>query len=354
MSTSIETVEQLLDRPESASAQSHVRSIQAPSSFEWLFVLTGGLAFALPLLFWVGEQSLGQEELIHWYFWIGSIVSAPHVYATYVRLHRKIQDGSVAWWMGFPWYFAWAALLVVSLWAGFYVQVLTAINVWQSWHYLRQTYGVSCLYGQQTNMDNLDRRIRYWAYHFTFPWLIIGRWDMLYTIWNGKTSDAIIPVDFGVTVMYPLGLVALAGIYLAVVGEIRLIIKNKWNYRPIGLLCYAICIGIHWYGFLIPSHYQRGFFAVTIFHAIQYMALIWHFERQTAIESGNKIAISIPTLVGFMAFWGLLYLVGCGFEQQFLPFVSHWWADASTILLAAISAHHYSVDTFIWRRNVGK
>lgn len=354
MSASIENVERLLEDPNAIESRAISKTIHSPTSFEWLFVITGSIAFVLPILLWMGEQTLGSESPIYWYFWMGSLVSAPHVYATYVRLYRKIRDKSVSMWIGFPAYFGCVGVLFIALYAGFYVEALTAVNVWQSWHYLRQTYGVSCLYGNQTSFDEVDRRIRYWAYHLVFPWLIFGRWDMLHTIWNGQSSDAIIPVSFGPAVMYPLSLIAMAGFYLAIVGEVRLIANNKANYRPIGLFCFVTCMLVHWYGFMVPEHYQRGFFAVSIFHAVQYMALVWHFEHQTAKEKGNRIAIAVTPLVGFLVFWLMLYLVGYEFEQQFLPFLGSFWLDASTILFAAISAHHYSVDTFIWRRNVGK
>jgi hypothetical protein len=354
MSTSIESVERLLDHPHSAETRSMAKVAALPSPFEWMFVITGALAFVLPILFWVGEQTLGGEDPIHWYFWMGALVSAPHVYATYVRLHRKIQDNSVSWWIGFPAYFGWVAILCYALYLGYYVEAMTAVNVWQTWHYLRQTYGVGCLYGQQSTMDDLDRKIRYWSYHLVFPWLIFGRWDMLHTIWRGVSSDAIIPVNFGPAVLYPLSLIAMAGFYLAIVGEIRLLVNNKANYRPVGLICYVTCMAIHWYGFMVPSHYQRGFFAVSIFHAIQYMALVWHFEHQTARTRGNRMALAVSPLVGFLLFWLMLFLVGHEFEQHFLPYIGSWSVHLSTILFAAISAHHYSVDTFIWRRSVGR
>jgi hypothetical protein len=34
--------------------------------------------------------------------------------------------------------------------------------------------------------------------------------------------------------------------------------------------------------------------------------------------------------------------------------MTQWWLMASSILLAAISVHHYTVDSFLWRRSVGK
>jgi hypothetical protein len=114
----------------------------APSAFEWFFVVSGGMALALPLVLWLGETGLSRSDTIRWYFWINALISSPHVYSTYVRLHRKTREGKVTWWLGFPTYFAIAGLLAVVSWQGFFIEAMTAVNVWQSYHYVRQVYGV--------------------------------------------------------------------------------------------------------------------------------------------------------------------------------------------------------------------
>jgi hypothetical protein len=338
----------------SDSAQDATRpaTISSPSLFEWFFVISGGLALFLPFILLIGERELQYEQFIHWYFWLSAIIGSPHVYSTYVRQHRKIQEGRSSWWLGIPSYVGIVGLLTLIHHFGWFLEAITAINVWQSFHYLRQTYGVACLYGTQRKMDSTDRRLRWWAYHFFFPYLIIGRWDMLYDAWGGQ-SYSFIPMNFDESLMKLLGAFAVMGVYTQVIAECRLIVRNGRDYRPSGLICYAICLGIHYYGFMVLSHFHRGFEAVTFFHALQYLALVWVLERKQRAAAGNRWIVSVPNLAGFLIFWAVLFFLGYGWEQHLTTSLQHWWLIASTILLSSISAHHYLVDSFIWRRSVG-
>lgn len=352
MSTTLDQVEAMLHMAEDAPATPSARSVTAPSPFEWFFVIGGGLAVFLPFILLVGEQELAQEQFIHWYFWLSVIIGSPHVYSTYVRQQRKISEKKSSIWLGLPAYLAIVGLLSIIHYGGWFVETITAVNVWQSFHYLRQTYGVGCLYGGQKNFDEADRRLRWWAYHLVFPYLIIGRWDMLYDAWGGQAYE-LIPVNFDESVMFFLGIVALFGIYAQCIAEARLIRRNGRDYRPTGLICYAICMGIHYYGFMIVTHFQRGFEAVTFFHAMQYLALVWVLERRQRAAAGNRWIKAVPNLIGFLLFWLTLYLLGFGWEQYLTTALEHWWLIASTILLSSISVHHYIVDSFLWRRSVG-
>lgn len=353
MSAIITSADQVLHDAEAGRVDARAAAGNVPSPFEWLFVITGGLAFFLPLVWWIGEDELLASERIHWYFWASALISSPHVYSTYVRQYRKTREGKISWWLGLPAYLGMVIALVGISWAGYYVEVITAVNVWQSFHYLRQTYGVGCLYGGQKILDATDRRIRWWAYHLCFPYLILGRWDMLYDAWGGKSYE-LIPVNVDDMLLRWLGLVAIGGIYLQLVLEARSLLKNGRAYRPTGLVCFIVFLGVHWYGFTVLSHYQRGFFTVTIFHALQYLALVWVLERKHYIDRGFKVLELVPNFFGFALFWLVLYGLGYGWEQKVTVALSHWWLMASSILLAAISAHHYTVDSFLWRRSVGR
>lgn len=323
-----------------------------PSAFEWLFVITGGLAVCLPFVLWMGEDALGRTDKIRWYFWINALISSPHVYSTYIRVHRKIAEGKLPWWLGLPGYFGVVGLMAVGSAAGYFIEVMTAVNVWQSFHYVRQSYGVGCLYGRQEKFDDTDRRLRWWAYHLVFPALILGRWDTIYHVWGGKTYS-FIPMDFSATVLTCLWTVAALGGAAALAAEWRLARNNGARYNPASLLCYLVCMGIHAYGFVVASHFQRGFFAVTVFHSVQYLALVWITERRQALQRGVRWVAVAPNLVGFAAFWTFLFVLGYGYENHVTVALSSYWTQASAVLLAAISAHHYTIDSFIWRRSAG-
>ncbi|MCA9062583.1 MAG: hypothetical protein KDA96_05975 [Planctomycetaceae bacterium] len=353
MSVTLNQVETLLHDAEAvAPATPTTRPVPQPTSFEWIFVITGGLMVFLPFILLIGEHELAQEEHVHWYFWLSVLIGSPHVYSTYVRQHRKIREGRSSAWLGIPAYLAIVVALTLLHRGNVFVETITLVNVWQSFHYLRQAYGVGCLYGGQKTFDHTDRRLRWWAYHFTFPWLIIGRWDMLYDAWGGQSYE-LIPVNFDAAFMRFLGAVALIGVYTQIVAEIRLIRRNGRNYRPTGLICYVVCLGIHYYGFMILTHFQRGFEAVTFYHAMQYLALVWVLERRQRSATGNSWITAIPNLAGFALFWLVLYLLGFGWEQYLTTALERWWVIASTILLSSISVHHYIVDSFLWRRSVG-
>src|SRR5689334_11548225 len=96
------------------------------SMFEWLFVVLGGLPFFLPFIFTMGESGLSRTAPIYWYFWMNACISAPHVYSTYYRLGRKISEGKVSIWMGFPCYALWVAILAAASLKGYFIHAMTA------------------------------------------------------------------------------------------------------------------------------------------------------------------------------------------------------------------------------------
>src|SRR5205807_10139645 len=164
--------------------------------FDWLFIVLGGIPLFLPFLFFMGESGLSKSAPVYWYFWMNAVTSAPHVYSTYCRLGRKIGEGMVTGWMGFPCYALCVGLLALASVKGFFLQAMTGVNVWQSVHYVRQVYGVSRLYGRGEFADARVRRLSYYAFHLSMPLFVLGRWHTLYTVWGGRPSTTIIPVHF--------------------------------------------------------------------------------------------------------------------------------------------------------------
>jgi hypothetical protein len=73
-----------------------------PTPFEWFFVIGGGLVLFLPFILWMGENECGGAGKIQWYFWVSALISAPHVYSTYVRQYRKTREGKVKLVIGCP------------------------------------------------------------------------------------------------------------------------------------------------------------------------------------------------------------------------------------------------------------
>jgi hypothetical protein len=322
-------------------------------AFDWMFVILGGLPLCLPFIFQMGESGLSQRAPVYWYFWINAVISAPHVYSTYWRLGRKIHEKRVPAWVGFPAYAVFVGLLMLASANGFFVHAMTAVNVWQSLHYLRQVYGVSRLYTREGLVDEAVRKISYAAFHLAMPLFILGRWDVLYTVWGGKPSDAIIPVNISDLLMSACWILAGFGMLAGVVSEVLRYERSKNGYDPAPAVILVIYFAIHFFGFISITYYQRGFFAVTIFHAVQYLGLVWVLEREQALGWIKNAYTAAPAVISFALFWAALFGAGYVFENYLLPSTRTVWPLLATVALSAISAHHYFVDTFIWRRTAG-
>src|SRR6202011_5682994 len=112
------------------------------------------------------------------------------------------------------------------------------------------------------------------------PLFVFGRWDTLYTVWRGIPSNVIIPVHFPPLFMNACWALFCGAVGLGLLAEARKMGRGLRSYDPIGLVTMLAFYVIHAYGFLSVSHYQRGFFAVTIFHGVQYLGLLWLLENQ--------------------------------------------------------------------------
>lgn len=322
--------------------------------FDVLFVILGGLPLYLPLMWYVGESSFAQSVPFDWLFWGNQLVSMPHVWATYARLNRKIIEKKVHPLYGWPAYAIILATLAYATTQGFVLYVLTAVNVWQSYHYLRQTYGVSRFFARPEGETELERKLSFWAYHAAMPVLVLGRWNMLYIFWQGKPSDAIIPVSIPFPLLAFLGVVAAAGLGAGIYAEI-LKFKRMPKYDCSGFLNLVTYLGIHWYGFLCMQFYYMGFLAVTLFHAIQYLAIAWRLEekQQSSRAIQTKFLQMVPPSLSFVVFVGMLYLCGDFMQTHVFSIGDRFWPHFAATALSTISAHHYLVDTVLWNKKAG-
>lgn len=322
------------------------------SGFEWFFVVFGGLPLILLMLAFVGEEQLGQVNPVNYYFWVNAIVSAPHVYSTLLRLGRKIHQKKVSWLVGWPAYLGFCAILAVGAWKGRRLELMTAVNVWQSFHYARQGYGVHAFYNRGPAVDDLQRKLVWLAFHLAMPLFVLGRWHVLWLVWDGKPSDAIIPMSLSPFALEACWALALAGMALAVFAELRRASRTVGAFSPVGIFTTATYFGMHIFGFVQIEFYQRGFFAVTVFHAVQYLALVWVLEA----KAQSTVSVKLGRFTGraaFYALWVGIFALAYFWEQVVTVQASKYVASFSAVALGAVSAHHYFADAFIWRGKVG-
>jgi len=325
------------------------------TAFEWQFVILGGMVFFLPIIMFFSEPLLASKNPISWYFWMTAIISMPHVNAGYVRLQRKISEGKLSAFYGLPLYLIFVVLLGVAALFGRYLEFMTAVNVWQSFHYVRQVYGVSRIYGRENRETKLTRRLTYFAYHLAMPLFVLGRWNLFFIVWKGQHTDDIIPLHMPDVLMTCCFVLAFVGIVLGLAAELFKVRQNQ-VYNPVGLINLLVYYAIHCFGFLSVSFYFRGFYAVTIYHAVQYLGLVWLQEKRQRKNPAAYLCLwdRTPVVVAFLAFWLLIVLIGSTITESVIPSLNIYWLQWSAVLLGAQSAHHYAIDTFLWRAKVGR
>lgn len=334
-------------------------SIGKNSMFDVLFIILGGLPFYMPFFLWVGEYRVAQHIPIDWALWGNQIVSLPHVFATYARLTRKIEEKKVSYWVGWP---AWTAILILLIGTSFYtfngykvvLYVLTAVNVWQSYHYLRQVYGISRYLGRDYAQTEMERTLLFWAYHGAMPLFVFGRWNTINILWHGKASDAIIPVGFPAPFMTVCWALAGIAVAMGIAAEV-LRYKRSTTYNCTNVLTLGTYYVMHWYGFVSITYNAIGFLAITVWHAVQYLGMVWKLEdRQNCSRMlGTKVLKLVPSGLSFLLFGVFLYITGDFIENHIFTIGNIYFPQFAAMCLSTISAHHYLSDTFIWGRKAG-
>ncbi len=247
---------------------------------------------------------------------------------------------------------------MASIAYGKFLLLATAINVWQSFHYLRQVYGVGRFVSRDSGETDKERKLTFWAYHLAVPLFVLGRWDTIFIAWHGKPTDYIWPVDVPDPVMNVCWVLAGIGLSTGLFSEaMRFKRKGASSFSIVPLMNLLVYYILHYFGFLSVEYFQRGFFAVTAFHAIQYMAISWVLEDKKKSEETvtGQLLLSVPNVVkrySFVVFYLMLLLLAYLLDNVATR-INVFWLQGSAVLLLALSAHHYTVDTRIWRKAAG-
>jgi hypothetical protein len=324
------------------------------SLLEWQLIIFGGLVFSLPIVLLMGENTLWSKNPIAWIFWANALFNAPHVFSTWVRLQRKIAEKRIAKFYGLPLYICVAGILAIAVVEKLYLEVMTAISVWQNFHYARQVYGVGRFYTDRSQETVLDRKLMFWAFHLAMPLFVLGRWSVLYTAWHGKSSNEVIPVQMPDAAMALFWVLALVGLCLGL--SMEFLKFRRPVYNPVGLVILLVYFLLHWFGFLSVAFYLRGFIAISIYHAIQYLGMVWINERKERKQSAPLLGLwsNASPRVSFLCFWLILFSVGFVAEHKILVWFNVYWASFAMVILSAMSTHHYAVDTIMWRAKMGQ
>lgn len=365
-----------------------------------------GGALAAYALFFV-HAGLGWDMVGIWFLWV-VLLDGPHFFGTLsrtffdrqeLRQRRRLLVGSLAWYLVGPGAvaLAWGLYeLGVTAYQLPWKLYLTFFGLWAYWHIVRQHYGFMRLY-QKKNDDThpldarLDSALLYGGLLLPFVVFIIRHADVreqiglpeALPVWpslpEGGPLAALFDGAYLAGLAWEHGVVvvsaALVGT-LALAFAVRQMLRVRQGEKINGpkILFLLAVVPLHVYVCFSPAVLTASLLAfsafITIFHDIQYHAIVWFHHRNRYHRPGvdpkryglaPKISRNLLTYFGIAIFFALVFrLLGCTFAVH--PGCTPFLITSDVHLFGALNGdallkgfmlgfplQHYFIDQFIWK-----
>jgi len=313
--------------------------------FDYLFV-GGGLSLVLTAYLLSGGASWASALLQAQLPALILLSNSAHFAASTVRLYTK-KDG----FESFP--FLTMVLPLVSivvlsagvlgpetLGRGLQALYLT----WSPYHYAAQAYGLALMYGYRSG-STFGEAERLWLRlsclcPFLFAFVSSSEAGLGWLVPRSLLS---LPILENLRAVAATGLKALS--FLLPVGLFLWLLRGPRPRLPLLSLLVVVANGIWW----ITLVYMQAFVWATVFHGLQYLAIVVIFHvRERVAAPGNTASWWSHALRFYLACLVLGFLL---FQVWPYGYVLLGFTLAQSLLLvtAVINIHHFVVDAYIWR-----
>jgi len=228
------------------------------------------------------------------------------------------------------------------------------VVVWGIWHGLMQTYGFGRIY--DAKVRSFAKRTQWLDLAMCIAWFstaVIVSPSRMYRIIYTYHLRIGAPMPSGTTIQ------AIQGIALAITAVItalfliNLFVTWRAGERPspIKLVLFATSFGFWWFSNVAVENMVVGVAMFEIFHDVQYLTIVWIFNRGRAEQGGaggftrflfRKSGVFVGVYVGLVAAYGSIGLLKRGVDSELLQNVLTGVIAASTLL-------HFYFDGFIWK-----
>ena len=321
-------------------------------TYDWLFFL-GAPMLALSLGILVSGSSLatdtwlfgGEDDTLVGFF-IGTLVHA-HLVAVFFRSH-----GNPAIRTRYPIRFfvvpvvLWLAI-VVSPWVAAAVTVVATF--WDVWHSGAQTFGFARIYERNHGTPpELGRRLDFVLQQVLYAGPILAGatlmdhvdsfasfervGDALFTAVPAQVEGHARYLTYGVLAVGTAVVVAYVVVYW------RLARRGDWTppWLKIWLVASTGFVSIYTWGF---NSWGQAFLIMNLFHAVQYLALVWAMEGK---RIAKLVGLAARPRVALALFLASTLVYGLGVQALDADLTTLW---AITIV---VSLMHFWYDAFVW------
>jgi hypothetical protein len=229
--------------------------------------------------------------------------------------------------------------------------------VWGIWHALAQTYGFARIYGAKAGAGDRASALCDRA--------LLVAWFTTAVVWSPLRLFYLL--DLAATCGLPLppaGAVAfLRSALAAATGAVTLAwlvlagrrLRDGRSVGRVRVLLLVTSIAFWWFANVRVRHLLLAAPLFEVFHDVQYLTIVWVYNRRRIEQAGGDISPSLralfrPTLAAVAVY--VLAVMAYGSIQLYPPH----WPQGSTILglVAASQLLHFYYDGFIWKVREGK
>ncbi len=319
-----------------------------------LFALALGIAIAGRFSTQITVDAYGKEHQPIMSYLIGIIIHA-HLVAVLVRSHNNRAIFNL-----YPIRFT---VVPVVLWFMIAVNVWIAVaatvvaTFWDVWHSGAQTFGLARIYDRNSGTaPETGRRLDLWLNQFLYLGPILAGVSLIPHLAcmeefasAGSPFLASVPVRVAGNQRYLTWAIIAAGTAFLV-----FYLYSYWRlwrngYRPpfvkVFLLVSTGFCSIYTWGF---NTWGEAFFIMNLFHAWQYLALVWWMEHKRIMERLRVASLWGGKAIAAVVFFGAVFAYGYGAVIVPITLKALW---AITIV---VSLMHFWYDGFVWSVRKGQ
>lgn len=278
-----------------------------------------------------------------------------HVIATFTRIAGSVSDAKEYRFLVF--YLPLMVLGIVAILAvlGTVWLIVSLYLYWQWWHYLRQSEGISKAIkfkvgSRELGPEWFSRTVFYLTPLATF---LIALARQPETFLGMKIYIPLIPMQLAVMLGYLAA--GLWGVWFFM--QLVALLKKKMRFNH---FCYLISHHvIYLVAYALIEDLTMGWLAINIWHNLQYIIFVWHYNTNTYKGGFDKARPIISWLS--QPHRAIIYFAACLIVTVLIyklvnygvsSIASHTILPILPITIIAymtINFHHYIVDTVIWK-----
>lgn len=244
------------------------------------------------------------------------------------------------------------AALVASEWLA--VAATVVATFWDVWHSGAQTFGLARIYDRNAGAPpEADRRLELWVSQLLYAGpilagatlldhvLVLGDFDAfedpLSLVLASVPGQAFRSQGVIAAIVIGVGTVLIVAYVVAAARRVRRGVPISpariWLVASTGL-CSIYTWGLNSWG--------EAFFIMNLFHAVQYLALVWWSERDRIVGRLRLVGARAARPIALIVFLGSTLAYGLA-AQLFEPDLHALWA-----VTMVVSLMHFWYDAFIW------